>query len=48
MLFSMFLNDGIVDIKKTNGICLITFILNQFSGLFLHPSIFSIKQSRSA
>ena len=47
-LFSMLLNDDIVDIKKPDGICLLTFVVNEFSGLFLHPSIFSIIHSRSA
>ena len=36
-LFSMFLNDDIVDNEKPNGICLPTFVVNEFSGLFLHP-----------
>ena len=44
----MFLNDNIVDIEKADGICSPTFVGNEFSGLFLHPSIFSIKHSRSA
>ena len=34
--------------KKPDGICLPTFIANEFSGLILHPSIFSIKHSGSA
>ena len=42
------LNDDIVDIEKPDGICLPTFVVDEFSGLFLHPSIFSIKHSRSA
>ena len=44
----MLLNDDIVDIEKPDGICLLTFVVDEFSGLFLHPSIFSIKHSRSA
>ena len=40
--FSMLLNDHIVDIEKPDGICLPTFVVNEFSGLFLHPSIISI------
>ena len=44
----MSLNDNIVDIEKPDGICLPTFVVNEFSGLFLHSSIFSIKHSRSA
>ena len=38
----MLLNDDIVDIKKPNGICSPTFAVDELSGLFLHPSIFSI------
>ena len=37
-----------VDIEKPDGICLPTFVTDEFSGLFLHPSIFSIKASISA
>ena len=44
----MFLNDDTVDIEKPDGICLPTFVVNEFSGLFLHPSIFSVKDPRSA
>ena len=44
----MFLNDDIVDIEKPDGICLPTSFVYEFSRLFLHPSIFSIKHSRSA
>ena len=44
----MFLNDDIVDIEKPDGICLPTFVVNEFSRLFLHPSIFSVKDPRSA
>ena len=43
----MLLNDDIVDIEKPDRICLATFAKDEFSELFLHPSIFSIKQSRS-
>ena len=39
-LFSMLLNDDIVDNEKPNGICSLTFVVDEFSGLFLHPSIF--------
>ena len=39
-LFSMFLNDDIVDIEKADGIFLPTFFVNEFSGLFLHSPIF--------
>ena len=44
----MRLNEEIVDIEKPDGICFLTFIVDDFSGLFLHPSIFCIKHSRSA
>ena len=43
----MVLNDIIVDIKKPDGICSLTFVVDEFSGLFLHPSNFSIKHSIS-
>ena len=38
----MLLNDDIVDIKKTDGISSLTFVVDEFLGLFLHPSIFSV------
>ena len=47
-LFSILLKEDIVDIKKPDGICLLTFVADEFSGLFLHPSIFSNMHSRSA
>ena len=37
-----------VDIGKSDGICSPSFVVYKFLGLFLHPSIFSIKNSRSA
>ena len=40
----MLLNDDIVDIEKLDGI----FAVDKFSGLFLHPSIFSIIHPISA
>ena len=46
-LFSILLNDDFADIEKPDGICLATFVVDEFSGLFLHPSVFSIKHSRS-
>ena len=42
-LFSMLSNYGSVDVKKPDGICSPTFAEDEFSGLFLHPSFFSIK-----
>ena len=48
MLFSMSLNDNIVDVEAPDEILSPAFVLDDFSGLFLHPSIFSIKDSRYA
>ena len=45
---SMLLNYDIVDIEKPDQMRLTTFVADEFSGLFLHPSIFSLKHSRSA
>ena len=47
-LFSMLLDEDIADIEKPDGIYLLTFVVDEFSGFFLHPSIFSIIHSRSA
>ena len=44
----MLLNEDIVDIEKPDGVCLLTFVMDEILGLFLHPSIFSIIHSRSA
>ena len=41
-LFSLLLNDDIVDIEKPDGIYLLTFDVDEFSLLFLYPSIFSL------
>ena len=46
--FLMLLNKDIVDIEKPDGICSLTYVADEFSGLFLHPSEFSIIHSRSA
>ena len=35
-------------LKNDDGICLPTFVVDEYSGLVLHPSIFSVKHSRSA
>ena len=48
MLIFYALNDDIVDIEKPDGICSLIFIVSEFSGLFLHASIFSIIHPRSA
>ena len=42
-LFSMLSNDNIADIKTSDGVCSPNFAVDTFSGLFLHPSIFSIQ-----
>ena len=42
----MLLNDDIVDTEKPDGIYWLTFVVDEFSGLFLRPSIFSITRSR--
>ena len=44
----MLLNEDIVDFEKTDGKILLTFVVDEFSGLSLHPSIFSIIHSRIA
>ena len=46
-LFSILLNDDNVDIEKPDGICSPNFVVDEFSRLFLHPAVFSIKHSRS-
>ena len=46
-LFSILLNDDTVAIEKPDGICSPTFSVDEFPELFLRPSIFSIRDSRS-
>ena len=46
--FFMLLNEDFVDIEKPDEIYLLTFVVDKFSGLFLHPSILYIMHSRSA
>ena len=36
----MFLHDNIADIEETDGICPPTFTVDEFLGLFLHPSFY--------
>ena len=48
MLSYTFMNDDIVDIEKTDGISLLTFVVYDFSRLLLHPAICSIIHLRSA
>ena len=47
-LFSKLLNDDTREIEKLDGICSLTFVVDEFSGLILQTSIFSIIHSRSA
>ena len=42
----MLQSEDIVDIVKPDGMCSLTYILDEFSGLFLHTSVFSIIHSR--
>ena len=44
----MIQKEDIVGIEKPNGICSLIFAGDEFSGLFSHPSVFSIIHSRSA
>ena len=48
LVFFMLLSEAIVDIGKPDSIFLVTFLVDEFSGLVLQPSIFSIIHSRSA
>ena len=43
----MLLNDDIVDIENPDRICLPNFVVDEFSGLFLHPTNISIEHSKS-
>ena len=42
-LFSIFLNDDIVDIEQPDGMCSLTFVLNKFSGLLFNHQSFLLK-----
>ena len=44
----MLLNNDIVDFEKSDEICSLTFVVDEFSGLFLYPSTFSVIHSRSS
>ena len=46
-LLPMIVNDNIADIKNAHRICSPNFVADKVSELFLLPSIFSIKYSRS-
>ena len=41
------LSDDVVDIEKPDGVCSSSFAVDEFSELFLHPSVFSFEHSRS-
>ena len=43
----MLLDEDVVDIEKPDVVCSLTFVADEFSGLFLHLSILSIIHSRS-
>ena len=43
----MLLKEDIVDIEKPDGICLLTFVVDEFSELFLHLSVLPIIHSIS-
>ena len=47
-LFFMLLNENFVDIEKPGEMCSPIFVADEFSGMILHPTIFSVKHSRSA
>ena len=47
-VLSILLNDDIVGIEKSDGICSPIFIVDNFSKLSLHQSTFFIKDSKSA
>ena len=47
-LFSKLLNNDTREIEKLDGVCSLTFVADEFSGLILQTSIFSIIHSRSA
>ena len=46
-LVPMLLNEDIVGIEKPDRICSLTFAVDEFSELFVHPSVFSIIHLRS-
>ena len=46
-VISIFLNKHIADIEKSDEICSPTFVVDEFWGLFLHPSNCYIKHLKS-
>ena len=47
MLLNMLLNEDIVSIEKPDAIWLLTIVVDKYSELFLHLSIFAIIHSAS-
>ena len=43
----MLVNDNIVEIEKSDGICPLTFVADKFLGVFIHLSISFIRHSLS-
>ena len=48
MLIFCVLKEDIVNIEKSDRICSLTFVVDEFSGLFLQPSVFLIIHPGSA
>ena len=48
MFFFYMIRFQIIEMKYPQGICSPIFVVEEFSGLFTHPSIFLIKDSMSA
>ena len=46
-LFSMYLNENFVEIEKPDQMCLTIFLVHNLLRLYLHPTIFYIKNSKS-
>ena len=44
----MVINEDFLEMENPDRICLLTFVVDEFSGLLLHPSIFPVIHSRSA
>ena len=48
MILILLLNDDLIEIEKSNGMSSPNFAVDNYPGLFLHPSIFSLEHSGSA
>ena len=48
MIIFCVLNDNTVDVESPDGVYSPTFVVDEFSELFLHPSVFFIKHSKCA